>query len=109
MKIWPIIICSVVILALVCSPVFAISKAEAISTYTGHSHGPTIPTQAPIPERPQWQDMSTNEWNISAFMQKTREDYGPCYKSDPTSPFCFPWRFKDTTSKSGSILSIITY
>jgi hypothetical protein len=50
MKIWHIFIGIVVILAIVCSPVLAISKADLISQYKSQSSpAMPIPTQTPIP------------------------------------------------------------
>jgi hypothetical protein len=43
MKKWPVIIGIVIILTLVCSPAFAISKSDLIVSYTGQSI-PTKPT-----------------------------------------------------------------
>jgi hypothetical protein len=48
MKTWTVIIGIVVILAIVCSPALAISKADLIASYKGQS-APTIPIVVPIP------------------------------------------------------------
>jgi hypothetical protein len=81
MKPWPVVISIVVILAIVCSPALAISKADLIASYKGQS-SPTILTPLyPAPSSPTgfiWaytkgslptneptptQDMSDEEWN----------------------------------------------
>ncbi len=48
MKTWPLFVSIVIILAIVCSPALAISKADLISQYKGQS-APTIPTWTPTP------------------------------------------------------------
>jgi len=63
MKTWPLFIIVILIFALVCSPVLAISKSELISQYkTGYLPGPTpptpmpttIPTTGPTPTPSKW-------------------------------------------------------
>jgi hypothetical protein len=51
MKAWPILIAIIVILAVICSPVVAISRSDLISQYKGQSV-PARPTPAPPPFTP---------------------------------------------------------
>jgi hypothetical protein len=41
------------------------------------------------------------QWNVSAFLPNLIKQNGPCYKSDPASPFCRKYKFIDSTSISG--------
>ena len=55
MKTWPLIIGILVILALLCSPVLAISKSDLISQYQkGAYSGQTPPTSIPTSHTPSW-------------------------------------------------------
>ncbi len=114
MKMWPVIICLVVILIIVWSPVAGISKADLISAYKSQSIPTTAPSQLPsglpiMPAQPplptpgpsQGQDMAPSIWDKSTLLQKIWEERGPWYKTDPASPFLYDICFADTTSKSG--------
>jgi len=53
MKNWSLIIGIIVIFALVCSPIVAISKSDLVSSYKGQAV-PTTPTPTMTPELPSW-------------------------------------------------------
>jgi hypothetical protein len=127
MKTWPLIISIVIILAIVCSPALAISKSDLIAQYMGQSP-PAILTPVPTPTsfadnipstcpenlascqsvKPYFGPVEIVdplhlriEWNVSAFLPKLIKQNGLCYKSDPLSQICSPYKFVDTTSISG--------
>ena len=52
MKPWPLLIGIIVILALICSPVLAISKSDLISSYKGQFIPTPMPTPTPTPQIP---------------------------------------------------------
>jgi len=55
MKLWTLLLGIIVIFAIVCSPVLAISKSELISQYkTGYSQELPLPSPTPAPQIPSW-------------------------------------------------------